>query len=588
MPRGSCLPRGGLRGAVFNLANTILGGGISLISLPIAVTSIGLPLFPVIELVVFALNVYTCGLLVFTARALAASGGEHGPPTYQNLARVCLGRRGGLVAPLFILLNNFGVMVGALSVCGDVFAPMVQLPRAPTLLIATAVMLPAAVMVTEIGSLRLVSLLSLAFVGGLVACVAGVAVTTCLLPGSEHYPLAAQPLAGVPGGAPVTWDGVLSGATIVCLSFTCHFNVLPIYRGLDPAVRPSMVSRVIFPSNLVGVVCYIFFGVFAYIAFLSGVDDDILSNLAAAPAPWSAVAAVVRILVVLGLALSFPLFSIEAAHEAVYLAKAMRILLCPTCPFKSPFFRNDQRRKTAIKGERRRGGDGGGGGIGGNAGSVGSIGSVGSDSESSVVDPSLAFSPLTALLRAPAPGSANAIYYDDMGPPPIDVGTAREKGGEVAATRTLSVAPSIRRASAVERAVHRRRRLKELKERWHATLVRTCLVMCAGVVASLAKDTSQVRKRAAREEEGVWGCVGGGRDVEARKECGEEEGVCQLSWLFAYCRVPVWWRVGRALQTWLLLDECTVLRDRVCSWRSWDSSLVCERGVQGAMRDPVA
>jgi amino acid permease len=516
---------------VFNLANTILGGGISLISLPIAVTSIGLPLFPVIELVVFALNVYTCGLLVFTARALAASGGGHGPPTYQNLARVCLGRRGGLVAPLFILLNNFGVMVGALSVCGDVFSPMVQLPRAPTLLIATAVMLPAAVMVTEIGSLRLVSLLSLAFVGGLVACVAGVAVTTCLLPGSEHYPLAAQPLAGIPGGAPVTWDGVLSGATIVCLSFTCHFNVLPIYRGLDPAVRPSMVSRVIFPSNLVGVVCYIFFGVFAYIAFLSGVDDDILSNLAAAPAPWSAVAAVVRILVVLGLALSFPLFSIEAAHEAVYLAKAMRILLCPTCPFKSPFFRNDQRRETAMKGERRRGGDGG------------------SDSESGVVDPSLAFSPLTALLRAPAPGSANAICYDDMGPPPIDVGTAREGDGEAAATRTLSVAPSIRRASAVERAVHRRRRLKEMKERWHATLVRTCLVMCAGVVASLAKDTSQVRNRAAREEEGGGGGEGKwrqgmwrrGRSVGKSKKCAHLAGLRTAVY-------RAWRRVGRALR----------------------------------------
>ena len=100
-------PEGGARASALsgtlNLANTLLGGGISFIALPFATKRAG-SVAGVLLLIVAsaACNTFTCMLLVLSARLTGVS-------TYGELASQTLGHKWKHVLTAFIFLNNFCV-----------------------------------------------------------------------------------------------------------------------------------------------------------------------------------------------------------------------------------------------------------------------------------------------------------------------------------------------------------------------------------------------------------------------------------------------------------------------------------------------
>eukprot|EP00656_Telonema_subtile_P006860 TRINITY_DN13191_c0_g1_i2.p1 TRINITY_DN13191_c0_g1~~TRINITY_DN13191_c0_g1_i2.p1 ORF type:complete len:114 (-),score=33.37 TRINITY_DN13191_c0_g1_i2:73-414(-) len=85
--------KSGIPGAVFNLTNTVLGGGISLISLPLAAKKAGIVVMPTIEVISFGANCFTCYLLVVTAH-------HSGEKSFSSLGKRFLGRAHMLVLSL--------------------------------------------------------------------------------------------------------------------------------------------------------------------------------------------------------------------------------------------------------------------------------------------------------------------------------------------------------------------------------------------------------------------------------------------------------------------------------------------------------
>jgi hypothetical protein len=113
-PRVASVP-----GAIFNMSNSILGGGISLLALPSAVASAGPALFLVL--------LVGSGVATVVSAQLLAEAAEHARvTTYDGLGARALGNAGSTAVMVFIFLNNFGVCISFLQGFGDVVPELVQ------------------------------------------------------------------------------------------------------------------------------------------------------------------------------------------------------------------------------------------------------------------------------------------------------------------------------------------------------------------------------------------------------------------------------------------------------------------------------
>ena len=97
------------RSSVFNLSNSVLGGGISLIPLPYCAKLAGLAVMPLLAAAAGTLASITAMMLV---RVAVATGAK----TYHAAARASIGPRGATAVQLTVLLNNFGVCIAFLDV----------------------------------------------------------------------------------------------------------------------------------------------------------------------------------------------------------------------------------------------------------------------------------------------------------------------------------------------------------------------------------------------------------------------------------------------------------------------------------------
>jgi hypothetical protein len=113
-PRVSTVP-----GAIFNMSNSILGGGLSLLALPSAVAAAGPALFLVL--------LVGSGVATIMSAQLLAEAAEHaGVTEYDALGATALGKVGSTAVMVFIFLNNFGVCITFLQGFGDVVPELVQ------------------------------------------------------------------------------------------------------------------------------------------------------------------------------------------------------------------------------------------------------------------------------------------------------------------------------------------------------------------------------------------------------------------------------------------------------------------------------
>jgi len=138
--------------AALNIANTIIGGGVSLVPLPYAVRQVGMPC-ALVMLPLIGLWATYAGIALLRVSSAVGSG------TYEGCARATLGGTGSRLTRVFISLNGFGCCVSLLDVWGDV-APE-SLPHAhrdECLLLAAAALWPLVGLVRDIGRLAPLSL----------------------------------------------------------------------------------------------------------------------------------------------------------------------------------------------------------------------------------------------------------------------------------------------------------------------------------------------------------------------------------------------------------------------------------------------
>jgi len=300
-----------LAGAIFNLTNTVLGGGISLISIPLAAKQVGVVVMPLLEMCSFLVSCYTCHLLV----VCSVTSGED---SYAKLGRRYLGRLSFLV-PIVIVLNNLGVCVAFLEVFADVIPPLLQghttfflFQRTWLVVLVTGLLLFPVALVRNITGFVVASLIATA--ACTIFAIYGITLgVESFFPGGAVYPYlqgnsSAVSISGINTAAPGL-NTVLSAVGIISLSWTCQFNVLPIYGGLRGATVPRM-RVVIVVSMLIAVCSYILFGCFAYLRILQATTGDTLADFDDTP-----VGQVLRVSVVVALVLTFPLFAFEAAHN---------------------------------------------------------------------------------------------------------------------------------------------------------------------------------------------------------------------------------------------------------------------------------
>lgn len=278
---------------VFNLCNTVLGGGVSLLALPLAAKQAGLVLFVFIVAVMALLTGYTCD-------QLQVSSSMTGVRSFTGLSRKVLGPCWAHYQSILVMVNNFGIAIALLQAFKDVVPALVQRPAALDDTVwggiwvagATAIILVPVALVQDIGKLAPLSqfaLLGVVMFWFFVICQVG----------SASYPEGAA--------TPATVLEAFNAASLISLSFTCHFNVLPIFDALGR--QPRRYACVLWTSMALTCIIYLPVGIIAYLVNPT-TDGDILKDFSTSTAGKG-----FGTFLALGLVGTIPLFSLEGIHS---------------------------------------------------------------------------------------------------------------------------------------------------------------------------------------------------------------------------------------------------------------------------------
>ena len=205
--------------ACCQLLNTIFGGGAGLVPLPHAVRMLG----PRAALPV----IVACGAFSFyTSQAIVIASCLVGEATYQGVARRTLGHIGAEVVRLLLIVLAFSTGVAGLSIFADVAQILLVgwCTRTACLFIAGCIVTPLVVCIRDIERLAVISV-----------AVAGLLLLFLLYAIVEYFgaPSSVQGLAQIPHhGDRRTLAEALNAASVIHLSFNCHFNVLPLFYAL--------------------------------------------------------------------------------------------------------------------------------------------------------------------------------------------------------------------------------------------------------------------------------------------------------------------------------------------------------------------
>ena len=215
--------------ACCQLLNTIFGGGAGLVPLPHAVRMLG----PRAALPV----IVACGAFSFyTSQAIVIASCLVGEATYQGVARRTLGHIGAEVVRLLLIVLAFSTGVAGLSIFADVAQILLVgwCTRTACLFIAGCIVTPLVVCIREIERLAVISVAA----AGLMLLFLLYAIV-----GYVGAPPSVQGLAQIPHhGDRRTLAEALNAASVIHLSFNCHFNVLPLFYALPVPTHDTGLS----------------------------------------------------------------------------------------------------------------------------------------------------------------------------------------------------------------------------------------------------------------------------------------------------------------------------------------------------------
>lgn len=279
-----------LRGTIFNLLNTMIGGGV--LGLPFAARQCGIVLGAALLLGTALMTDLTAWMLLVSVDFVRSS-------SYAMVGEALYGRWLGLLIDLVVLCNTFGVLVSYVVVLGDLVPPFLVLMGVPPLLhdrtvvlwaSAGCVLLPLSLL-RSMGALRHVSLVCMVMIAMFMCLMVAMGSGIIQVPKpAEEAPalLMADSFAAVAGQLPV-----------VMFAYNCLMNVPFLYAELRQqrhqdvgskfATKRAKMMVATHVSIGVGMVIYVLVSVFGYLAFGDSTHPDILTNLnytIFAPSPY--------------------------------------------------------------------------------------------------------------------------------------------------------------------------------------------------------------------------------------------------------------------------------------------------------------
>lgn len=258
--------------AIFNLASTIIGGGI--LSLPYAFEKCGLVLAAFFMVVSAIASNFSLYVIVSCSR-------RGGATTYEEIVRKALGPRAGLVTVTLLVLLTFLTMVAYVILMKDLvgslgeqflYARAISASEKNVLTVICLALVSPMLFARSMDALRYTSIFSLCAVFLLAIAISVRAIQSLdSTASSQDIPIKLFP---------THWRDAVFAFPIISISFLCHFNVLPVYRELHKPTRhrlKKIVSATMFST-------WAFYMVVATMGYLyayklpGGVQDDILNN----------------------------------------------------------------------------------------------------------------------------------------------------------------------------------------------------------------------------------------------------------------------------------------------------------------------
>ncbi|KAF5796503.1 putative amino acid transporter, transmembrane domain-containing protein [Helianthus annuus] len=266
----------GVYSAVFNLTTTIIGAGI--MALPATMKVLGLIAGLVMIILMGVITEVSVELLLrFTVQCKATSYGE--------VVRQALGSPGRILAEIFIVVNNAGILVVYMIIIGDVFSGSEEHvgvfhqwfgngiwdDRRLVMLIVLIVFLAPLCALDKIESLSMSSAVSvvLAVLFVVIACLVA---SIMLIKGK----LAAPRLMPDFSSTKAILD-LLVVIPIMSNAYVCHFNIQPIYNELKGR-SPKKMNKVGRITTVICVTVYALTALSGYLLFGENTEADVLTN----------------------------------------------------------------------------------------------------------------------------------------------------------------------------------------------------------------------------------------------------------------------------------------------------------------------
>jgi len=166
-----------MKASVFNLVNSIVGGGV--LALPFGFKQVGVFLGLILLCSIGTLSAYSAYLLV-RCRQMTLKLGVERKPSYYNIVCVTFGTRGAKLVELFIVLLMLGACVGYIAIIGETlsnsfsgalgYEPWYTHAWVIQLSLLSFVLFPLS-MLSTVGALKYTSIIALCGILFLVVCI---------------------------------------------------------------------------------------------------------------------------------------------------------------------------------------------------------------------------------------------------------------------------------------------------------------------------------------------------------------------------------------------------------------------------------
>lgn len=262
-----------LPSSVFNLTNTIVGGGV--LALPYAFSACGLLLGVFFLMFVALLSFFSLILLVRTTEFAK----HRHRSTYREIARLAHGTFGVIVTDIALILACFGAMCSYLVIIADMLVPLIAnwSGQCEDLINRSIIVGCSMVLLFPMSCLRYLNMFRFT---SLLAVVA-ILYLTCAVVVKSGMSLSEGSL----------WDCKESGCfslaifsfdffrtiPIISFAFTCQMNFFSIFAELNNPTNARM--RLVCAISLsICSVLYLLIGMFGYLTFYDDVNGNILLN----------------------------------------------------------------------------------------------------------------------------------------------------------------------------------------------------------------------------------------------------------------------------------------------------------------------